>query len=448
MKSLTSVSGVLLLFMQLSMCMVNAKHAGSTQCIERSEYYTGSKEFKDIFKGTPTKPPEISNNQGVKLVENAVSITIGEIPEVGSVLKGFFDVFTSVFDDSDTDIYSALNTLYQDLETEVKNLKLYVDKQIAELKTEDVKDHLGALEIYAHQCTLETDPPDILKCTEQAYRMITSSMVYMMPTISNSKVLSETELRNQGVVLQRVLPMLRHYGDLLIAVTLEAITGQYHMEKRTEAQNYIRDFTTELNNLISYVNKALPLIELYSIAVYDFTECVACVAYTTFPQRAYYIYHQNLHKVRISSTFGPGGSSNCTLDYYDNIYSGAQKDPVPTFRDQLEYYKDDTWASFRNDTLPQVRKYYDTMFGKTIDNWKSVLMKLESKWTEENDIDSDERGSDTMNNVNEFISVVYEHTRLLNLIYNVGRLGKNTVNWGDVKPLDSGRNPHPGSMTR
>ena len=28
--------------------------------------------------------------------------------------------------------------------------------------------------------------------------------------------------------------------------------------------------------------------------------------------------------------------------------------------------------------LPQIRKYYETMFGKTLDNWEKVLDKLGS----------------------------------------------------------------------
>ena len=70
----------------------------------------------------------------------------------------------------------------------------------------------------------------------------------------------------------------------------------------------------------------------------------------------------------------------------------------------------------------------------------SRLGNTKLEWTEEKDVDSGEHGSVAINNANEVV-VVYEHARLRNLVYKVGRLDGNTVTWGDVKSLDNGRNP-------
>ena len=396
MKISKSVSSVLFLCMQLFMCMMatasESTGVGITNCTyDYHSYYTeGPKEFKDIFKGTPTKPPEISENQGLKLAEGLISIGIGEIPEVGSLLKGFFDLFTSMF--GENSVQTALDTLYQDLETEVKNLKLYVDEQIDELEVKYVRDHLGALEIYAQQCMLEDNPPGMLRCAEEARREIVAAKFFMMPQINDTVhpgVFSERELRNQGAVLERILPMLRHYGDLLIAVTMEVIAAQLHSNNLMEAENYKRDLSTKLNGLITYMNKARSLIELYSIATYDFTECEGCVG-SSFVKNVVSLFSFDLKtnyykRVIISSTFGPGGPK-CTSTYFLSTegspliiftVSAQLKDLGPLFQDQFDNYQY-FWEGFRNHTLPLVRKYYDTMFGKTIDNWKRILTKLGS----------------------------------------------------------------------
>ena len=56
----------------------------------------------------------------------------------------------------------------------------------------------------------------------------------------------------------------------------------------------------------------------------------------------------------------------------------AAQDPMPLFHAQFGGYKEFWRSSFKDKMLPQIRKYYETMFGKTLDNWENVLNKLGS----------------------------------------------------------------------
>lgn len=87
-------------------------------------------------------------------------------------------------------------------------------------------------------------------------------------------------------------------------------------------------------------------------------------------------------RVIISSTFGPGGT-DCKLKAYQSSPAwGANKDaaqdPMPLFNEGFGNYKEFWRSFFKDKMLPQIRKYYETMFGKTLDNWEKVLDKLGS----------------------------------------------------------------------
>ena len=375
-------SGLLLLLVSFSFCRItesSTSYGYSGLNCPVPDKYSGPKDFDDIFKGTPTRPPKMSGDQGAKLAEDMISIGLGEIPVIGSIIKGFFDTFMGMYNDNN--LQNVLKQFYKDLENEVKNLKLYVDEQIAELKVGFISDHFNADIVYTQHCTLE-DAKDQSACVQEAYRRIVTSKVFL-PSLNASKrpdAFSERELRNQAVVLERILPMLRHHGDLLIMTSLEVIADHYRNNRPDIAKNYENDLKLELTELISYLQKSQSLIELYSIANYDLTECDACPGQSLAPPwnvvEDYYV------RVIISSTFGPGGTF-CKLKAYTSTPAwGADKDaaqnPMPLFNDEFGRYKEFWSSSFKDKMLPQVRKYYETMFGKTLENWEKVLNKLGS----------------------------------------------------------------------
>ena len=226
-------SGLLLLFVSFSFCRItesSTSYSHSGLICPVPDKYSGPKDFDDIFKGTPTRPPKMSGDQGAKLAEDMASIGLGEIPVIGSIIKGFFDTFMGMYNDNN--LQNVLDQFYKDLENEVKNLKLYVDEQIAELKVNYIYDHFNADLVYTQLCTLE-DAKDQSACAQEAYRRIVASKVFL-PNLNASKrpdAFSERELRNQAVVLERILPMLRHHGDLLVMVSLEVIAGHYRNQR-------------------------------------------------------------------------------------------------------------------------------------------------------------------------------------------------------------------------
>ena len=339
--------------------------------------YGGPQDFKEIFAGTPNKPARLSQDQSRDyggFAQNIASGVISSLP-FGSLLSGFFNGFISLFSPVDNALATAINQLYDYIELEVKNLKLYVDQEIVELKIDTIQSHVGGLFEASRHCTSYNDTEHLLTCLETVHLLIASKKDIIMPSLddpSRRAAYSESELRKTAAALESSLPMFRHYGDLLIMVTLEMLECYQRLKDYDLQQTTITDLKSEIQNLINYYNKARAIVELHSVAAYNIDYEFCHIRYG----------NELIRWSTISCNFGQGAKS-CTSK--NMIIDGPGWDDLPPYfyavSQSLWWNMNDfmaAWETFRNVKLPEVRKYYNTEFGETIANWETVIEKFES----------------------------------------------------------------------
>ena len=331
----------------------------------------------EIVEGDPSLPSDVSCKQSAAL-EGALDIisgAIGSIPEVGSLLSGYFEAFRSIFQAAETN--EALEAFYRALSEEVDAIINYVDQKVLELQVSDIKAKIGGLETAALQCTndFSSNAQDMKTCLIAVREDIVDQVDYFFPNVPDNP--TPVDAKEHAPLLQHLLPMWRHYGDLYLAVTLELVTTMRHLGNEEEATNLVKGIPDVMTKFTDFYDNALAIIRFYSTAILDPNDFVArhCDFWEgsscAFTVKTYYI-------GEYSGIYGPSGykseSLNCLIEKYVGckVEDGLEK----AIDEGFEMYEHDhfAWISLR---LQQVDKYYREQFNRTIVEWNKIKWYFE-----------------------------------------------------------------------
>lgn len=356
----------------------NDKETRTTNCpISAQGGYDGPASFDEIFEGTPTTAPHYSDdlNSGLQdATRDVLSLAVGAIPVVGEVLTSFFGLMGNFF--GGTSWEEAVDQLYEDLYQEVENLKLYVDQSIAELTVEAIKANLGGLIIAAQDCEKHTDANLMLVCIVSVRSLILGDWVYFMPYLKGSPGNRYTyhdiaDLRKDASHLEHIMPMWRHYCDLLIDTGLEQIASSRHAGGQAEAEGAAVALANNIESMIEWYERALKVIKTFAITPSDF-QGRACEAHTgTGCCITQHTYDQS----NTEGIFGPKGSQfSCTSEYHKGCKDKSSWDKVT--HDAKYYMFDPLYLNFRTVRLDAVSNYYGTQFGSSVNKWRQMRQEL------------------------------------------------------------------------
>ena len=344
---------------------------------EKVAEYTGPPG--QIVQGIPTLPADVSFNQNTKgdAALDIMSSAIGTIPVVGSILGGFFDSFRTIFSQQSTN--EALNNFYQALSAEVDALINYVDQKVLELQVTDIQNYLGGLERAALDCYnyYSNYANDMKTCLISVRGNMKLLEDYFIPYVSSNP--SAEYAINQGPLLERLIPMWRHYCDLSLVVTLELISTMWNLGDSYEAAPLIDELPQMLTKFLDFWDNVKPILSFYSIAIQDPDTFVAkeCKFWEgndcAFKTHTYDLGH-------VQATFGPSGNDDrslaCSTEYYVGCKAAYSMDNA--FRGSISLFEDymSNWIEART---YQVDKYYYYQVERTTDLWEKMLHTLEAQ---------------------------------------------------------------------
>jgi hypothetical protein len=332
----------------------------------------------EIVQGDPSLPSDVSFQQSAALdaTLDIISGAIGTIPVVGSVLSGYFTVFRTIFGASKTE--EALEEFYSALSEEVDAIINYVDQKVLELQVSDIKAKIGGLETAALDCSnvYSGNPQDMKHCLIAVRADIVGELQYFLPNVPKNP--TPNDVNEQAPLLQQLLPMWRHYGDLYFAVTLELVTTMRHLGDEEEATSLLKQIPDIIMKFKDFYSDVMPIIRFYSAAILDPNDFVARQCYLwegnscSFKAKTYYI-------GQFTGIFGPSGykseSLNCLAEGYVGckVSDGLQK----AFDKGWKLFIDDqrAWINLR---LQQVDKYYQEQFDRTMSEWNDMKEYIET----------------------------------------------------------------------
>jgi hypothetical protein len=332
----------------------------------------------EIVEGDPSLPSDVSFNQSAALdaTLDIISGAIGSIPEVGSLLSGYFSAFRTIFGAAKTE--EALQKFYSALSEEVDAIIDYVDQKVLALEVDDIKDKIGGLQTAALDCFnhYSVNAQDMKTCLIAVREDIIGEVEYFFPDVPEKP--TPGDVNKQAPLLQQLLPMWRHYGDLYFAVTLELVTTMRHLGEEEEAKGFLKQIPDVITEFKDFYDDVMPIIRFYSAAILDPDDFVARQCYLwegnscSLKDRTYYI-------GQFTGVFGPSGykseSLHCLAEGYVGckVYGGWQK----AFDKGWVIFIDDqdAWISQR---LQQVDKYYQQQFDRTMYEWHDMKDYIES----------------------------------------------------------------------
>lgn len=359
---------------------IDAEDMDECQVTKAAASYNGPESFEDIFAGTPTVAPEYSDDVTRNLAAATLDIysgIIGSIPVVGSLIDGIFSAALQFFPKPSWQ--TAVEDLYAALAQEVANLKLYVDGAITELKVEIVSQNLAGLYRAIDNCRVYINADDMVSCMIGARTVILADWQYFMPAIPQSEAghqyyfPSFSDLLTTATELEYVLPMWRHYGDMIVSTGLELISSERHAGDEAQARAFGYTLIDDISEMIEYYNYAVRIIQTNSVniplhyrqvcEIHKGSGC--CVAGHVFDH------------AEIEVDIGPGVSSfYCKViyrvgcNYPDSMYKAESGAHDSFTRAYTEF------STFRNAAL---NDYYSTQFGSTISYWTAIKDDLESQ---------------------------------------------------------------------
>ena len=332
----------------------------------------------EIVQGDPSLPSDVSFEQSAALdaTLDIISGAIGSIPEVGALLSGYFTAFRTIFGASKTE--EALEAFYSALSEEVDAIINYVDQKVLELQVSDIKAKIGGLETAALDCSnhYSGNAQDMKTCLIAVRADIVGEVQYFFPDVPKNP--TPEDVNEEAPLLQQLLPMWRHYGDLYFAVTLELVTTMRHLGDEEEATSLLKQIPDVIKKFTDFYSDVMPIIRFYSAAILDPNDFVARQCYfwegnnCAFKARTYYI-------GQFTGVFGPSGykseSLNCLAEGYVGckIYDGMQK----AFDKGWSLFIGDqnAWINLR---LQQVDKYYQEQFDRTMSEWNDMKEYIEN----------------------------------------------------------------------
>jgi hypothetical protein len=274
----------------------------------------------EIVQGDPSLPSDVSFEQNAALdaTLDIISGAIGTIPEVGALLSGYFTAFRTIFGASKTE--EALEKFYSALSEEVDAIINYVDQKVLALQVSDIKAKIGGLETTALDCFnhYSVNAQDMKTCLIAVRADIVGEVQYFVPENP-----TPNDVKQQAPLLQQLLPMWRHYGDLYFAVTLELVTTMRHLGDEEEATSLMKQIPDVVTKFKDFYSDVMPIIRFYSAAILDPDDFVARQCYLwegnncAFKARTYYI-------GQFTGVFGPSGYKSESLHCLAEGYVGCK----------------------------------------------------------------------------------------------------------------------------
>ena len=332
----------------------------------------------EIVQGDPSLPSDVSFEQSAALdaTLDIISGAIGTIPEVGALLSGYFTAFRTIFGASKTE--EALEAFYSALSEEVDAIINYVDQKVLELQVSDIKAKIGGLETAALDCTnhYSSNAQDMKICLIAVRSDIVGEVEYFFPDIPEYP--TPEDANELAPLLQQLLPMWRHYGDLYFAVTLELVTTMRHLGDEEEATSLLKQIPDVIKKFTDFYSSVIPIIRFYSCAILDPSDFVARKCYfwegnvCAFKAKTYYI-------GQFKAVFGPSGYKSESLNCLAESYVGCK------VNDGQQKALDKGWDMFNHDQfawyelrLQQVDKYYQEQFDRTMSEWNDMKVYIEN----------------------------------------------------------------------
>lgn len=265
--------------------------------------------------------------------------------------------------------------MFEDLQQEVANVKLYVDGAVTELKVDIVRQHLGGLFKSIDGCRVNTDAERVVDCVIGAISIIQGDWFFFMPYIKDPgySFTSISELGNTAAELEYILPMWRIYGDLIIATGAERIASDRHAGNQTQAEQFALALIMDIDRMVSYYQNALKIIKLNAARQGGISAWVCEVHQGTGA-----ITGRTHDSSEATITYGPGGASfECKIDYgvgclIPNSYNSA-------FNEAMRMVGSKYYNEFRKIRTDAVDAYYSTEFGTTVSDWTAIRDNLQNQ---------------------------------------------------------------------
>ena len=334
----------------------------------------------EIVQGDPSLPSNVSftQNYALNAALDVISGAIGSIPEVGSLLSGYFTAFRTIFGASQTE--QALEAFYSALSEEVDAIINYIDQKVLQLQVSDIKNKIGGRIKAALDCSnvYSGNATDMKTCLIAVREQIIGDVEYFFPAVPENP--TPEDVSKHAPLLQQLLPMWRHYGDLYYAVTLELATTMRHCGDEKAATGLLNTIPKVVKKFMDFYESVKPIIRFYSAAILDPDDFVAriCIYWEgnvcAFKDKTYYIGH-------FTGVFGPSGYKSESLNCVAEGYVGCALD----LNYALQKAYDKGWALFIDDQdawiklrLQQVDKYYHVQFERTMSEWNHMKIFIEN----------------------------------------------------------------------
>ena len=224
--------------------------------------YTGP--IKEVIKMKPTKLAQATDEAaqiGQGLATDMVSAGVGGIPFVGAALSSLFDQLVSAYGGGDLSIESVYNSL----QTEVAQLRKYMDQSIEDVKIDYIRKVFGTREggilSYAKHCqyTYKDHVDELGPCLENLRGMLTTQYHFFLPQGETARSYEQT------------LPLFRMYGQLYVDTLLDQIAvakkkAETDKSKESIAARQAEALIAKVKEFMEHTKKALKKIGIETLS--------------------------------------------------------------------------------------------------------------------------------------------------------------------------------------
>ena len=312
-----------------------------------------SPEIREIIDGTATDLARVTiqhSNGLVSTLANILGGLVGIIPG-GSIVAGIINEIGGAIGGNNND--EILANMYNDLATEVENLRKYVDAKMEYTTMQWVKSQFGdttggivamsleidgEMDLYTHRDALD-DLHDVLVMNYLHFAPIDDSVISY----------------------ERTLPLFRQYGDLFVSTLVEEIDVFKQLNDTAGAARKVTELQTRVDILDAHYTKAFNSIVAEHTSIGGFQCCDSELYYGwwEFATLSYY---------RATCTQTLANGQSCTVDYDrtckgSNWYHGppsARNNALNTFRGKRNEYISTRTADLTTYWTKEVKDVVDT----------------------------------------------------------------------------------------